>query len=133
MPVKQVLCAHRLRRVPRQFSWIDQRLVRDRHICRCDAPSLALYLFLVTVADARGLSCYGEASIAKHLSLDRATLRQARRRLLDTGLIAYEQPLYQVLALEGEGACGACRACRPAARTPPGAALRRALTGAGHD
>ncbi len=130
MPVKRVLCAHRLRRVPRQFSWIDQRLVSDRHICRCDPPALALYLFLVTVADARGLSYYGEASIAKQLSLDRATLRQARRRLLDAGLVAFEQPLYQVLALEEEVACGACR---PAARTWPGAALRRALSGGAHD
>ena len=130
MPVKRVLCAHRLRRVPRQFSWIDQRLVSDRHICRCDPPSLALYLFLVTVADARGLSYYGEASIAKHLSLDRASLRQARQRLLDAGLVAYEQPLHQVLALEEEGASGAGR---PAVRTPPGAALRRALLGACHD
>ena len=33
MPVfKRVLCPERLRKVPEQFSWIDQRLVRDRHI-----------------------------------------------------------------------------------------------------
>ena len=123
MPVKRVLCAHRLRRVPQQFSWIDQRLVSDRRIGRCDAPALALYLFLVTVADARGLSYYGEASIAKHLSLDRATLRQARRRLLDTGLIAYERPLYQVLALEDGPPVGAGPASPPATA----AALRQAL------
>ena len=51
MPIKRVLSPQRLRRVPSQFSWVDHRLVRDRHICRCSAQALALYLFLVTVAD----------------------------------------------------------------------------------
>ena len=46
----------RVRQVPRQFSWIDHRLVRERFIDRCDAPAAALYLFLVTVGDAQGVS-----------------------------------------------------------------------------
>jgi hypothetical protein len=54
MPHKRVLRPDRLRRVPPQFSWIDQRLVRNRHIERCDVQALALYLVLVTVADAQG-------------------------------------------------------------------------------
>jgi hypothetical protein len=32
MKPKPILCPERLRRVPRQFSWIDQRLVRDGHL-----------------------------------------------------------------------------------------------------
>ena len=55
---KRLLVPSRVRRVPRQFSWIDQRLVRDHHIARCDCTALALYLLLLTVADAQGLS-YG--------------------------------------------------------------------------
>jgi hypothetical protein len=51
--VKRVLCPQRLRRVPQQFSWIDHRLVRDRHICGRSAEALALYLLLVTVANVR--------------------------------------------------------------------------------
>jgi hypothetical protein len=35
MKEKPILCPERLRRVPRQFSWIDQRLIRDAHITRC--------------------------------------------------------------------------------------------------
>ncbi len=85
--------------------------------------ALAQHLFLVTVADARGLSYYGEASVAKHLSMDRATLHKARQRLLDAGLIAYERPLHQVLALEDGPPVGA----GPAPPPPPAAALRRAL------
>ena len=53
---KRLLVPSRMRRVPRQFSWVDQRLVRERYIARCNPEALALYLFLVTVADARGLS-----------------------------------------------------------------------------
>ncbi len=74
--------------------------MRDRHIANCDPQALALYLFLVTVADARGLSFYADASIGRLLSLSPQRLEQAREGLIRTGLIAYEAPLYQVLALE---------------------------------
>jgi hypothetical protein len=97
---KRLLVPSRVRRVPRQFSWVDQRLVRDRHIAHCDPDALALYLFLVTVADARGLSFYADASIGRLLSLPPQRLEQAREALVGAGLIAYETPLYQVLALE---------------------------------
>lgn len=100
MTIKRVLVAERVRRIPAQFSWIDHRLVRDRHIERCDAASCALYLFLVTVADAQGLSYYSDASIAKRLSMEPARLGQARADLMRFGLIAYAPPLYQVLALD---------------------------------
>lgn len=100
MTIKRVLVHERVRRIPAQFSWLDHRLVRDRHIERCDAPACALYLFLVTVADAQGLSYYSEASLAKRLSLEPARLSRARADLVRLGLIAYESPLYQVLALD---------------------------------
>jgi hypothetical protein len=96
---KVLLCPQRVRRVPRQFSWVDQRLVGDHHIERCDADALALYLFLVTVADAQGLSYYSEAVLARRLSMDGARLRKATDGLLRTGLIAYRPPFYQVLDL----------------------------------
>jgi len=51
MPHKRVLRPDRLRRVPAQFSWLDQRLVSERHCERCDVQALALYLVLVTVAE----------------------------------------------------------------------------------
>ena len=100
MTIKRVLVLERVRRIPAQFSWLDQRLVRDHHIERCDAPGCALYLFLVTVADAQGLSYYSEASIARRLSMDPERLGRARADLVRLGLIAYEPPLYQVLALD---------------------------------
>ena len=98
--IKRVLCPQRLRRVPEQFSWIDHRLVRDRHISRCSAQALALYLFLVTVADGQGLSYYSDQTICRLLPLDGAALADARHELIAAGLIAYQRPLYQVLALD---------------------------------
>ena len=60
---KHPIYPQRIRKVPRQFSWIDQRLVRERYIDRCSHRSAALYLFLVTVADAQGMSYYGDRPI----------------------------------------------------------------------
>jgi hypothetical protein len=100
MMQKRLLVPSRLRRIPAQFSWIDQRLVRDRHIAQADCTALALYLFLLTVADAQGLSYYADASIGRLLALGPAQVAAARARLLRAGLIAYEAPLYQVLALD---------------------------------
>jgi hypothetical protein len=95
-----MLRPERLRQVPSQFSWIDQRLARDRHLEHCDVQALALYLVLVTVADAQGLSYYGEASLTRLLSMPAARLSQARADLIRLDLVAYERPLYQVLSLD---------------------------------
>ncbi len=46
---KQMLCPQRLRRIPGQFSWIDQRLVRDRYLQqeeKLTAPQIARQLQL---------------------------------------------------------------------------------------
>lgn len=99
MPVKRVLRTDRRRRIPPQFSWIDQRLVRDGLITRCSTAALALYLLLVTVADAEGLSYYADATLSRLLSLSPDQLHQARSELIRTELIAYQRPLYQVLSL----------------------------------
>lgn len=101
MPRKRVLRPERLRRVPAQFSWIDQRLVREGYLERCDVQALALYLLLVTVADAQGLSYYGDATVCRLLSIpSQQSLERARAALIGAGLIVYERPLYQVLALD---------------------------------
>lgn len=89
----------RRRRIPQQFSWVDHRLVRDGHITGRSAEALALYLFLVTVADADGLSWYSESALCRVLSWEVSCLRKARNELCRSELIAYRKPLYQVLDL----------------------------------
>ena len=97
---KQLICPAKVRRPPPQFSWIDQRLVRQHYIELCDHETLALYLFLVTVADAQGLSFYGDQKLCQSLNMDAPALARARNWLIRLQLIAYQAPLYQVLALE---------------------------------
>lgn len=74
--------------------------MRDRHIRGRSPEALALYLLLCTVADARGLSYYSDASAGDLLGLDAARLRAARAELAGAGLIAWQRPFYQVLSLE---------------------------------
>jgi hypothetical protein len=96
---KRPISLAKLRQVPRQFSWVDQRLVRERYIDQLSHEACALYLFLLTVADAQGLSYYAEPSLCQRLSMSVAQLRQARQVLMTQNLLAYRRPLYQVLAL----------------------------------
>jgi len=129
---KRILCPERLRRIPGQFSWIDQRLIRDHYLQRCDHGALSLYLVLVTVADADGLSYYSDASLEQMLRMDHSRLLEARRQLCQSGLAAYEKPLYQVLSLELPLESSATTA--PAARsgqTMPVADILRRIVGGG--
>jgi hypothetical protein len=122
-PIKQLLRPERLRQVPQQFSWVDQALVQQHFIDRCEARSAALYLFLVTVSDAQGLSYYGAPTLARRLRLSDEQLCAARQQLIELDLIAYRSPLYQVLAVPGTAV-----APRPALRDAPTAAGGQAVS-----
>ena len=117
--VKQLLRPERLRQVPEQFSWVDQALVQRHLIDRCDARAAALYLFLVTVADAQGLSYYGSATITQRLHLSTEELGAARQQLIELDLLAYQAPLYQVLAIAGTTAVPRTASRSPAPPPPP--------------
>ena len=118
MVSKVPIVAHRIRKVPSHFSWIDHRLVRDRHIENCSHTAAALYLFLVSVGDAKGLSYYGDKSIIKHLGMNLSELQQARANLIKIGLIAWQRPLYQVLSLDRT----------PREKQPPRSKIKNALS-----
>jgi hypothetical protein len=98
--VKKPVSPGRIRKVPKSFSWIDHRLVRNGYIERCSHAAGILYLFLVCVGDAKGLSYYGDQSLMKKLSMDQHTFENARADLIRIGLVAWHNPLYQVLCLE---------------------------------
>lgn len=113
---KQPLDVRRLRsRPPRGFGWLDHRLLRQGYLARCSSSALALYCLLVCAGDDHGLSFYRDESICEMLGLEPALLRQVRRELLAIGLIAYQSPIYQVLAL-GEEAHKLPRRSAPAPR-----------------
>lgn len=111
----------RRRRVPESFSWIDHRLVRDRHVQRCGTYALALYLVLVTVGDADGVSFYRDETLCAMLRWSRVQLKSARSELIEVGLLAFDRPFYQVLGLDPS----------PAARPEPVRAGPAAAAGPG--
>ena len=110
---KRPIRPERLRQVPSGFSWVDHRLIRHRPLEDCAHAAWALYLFLVTVGDAQGLSYYSDSSVMKRLSMGETGLREARESLIGLQLIAYVKPLYQVLSLDSNGELLASRARTP--------------------
>lgn len=89
-----------VRTPPKQFSWLDHRLVSERRIEHLSHEAATLYLFLVTVADSQGLSYYADSSVCQRLAMTEAVLSEARDCLQKNGLVAYKAPLYQVLAIQ---------------------------------
>lgn len=127
---KHVLRLDRLRQIPTSFSWVDHRLVRHEHLRATGPVAWALYLFLVTVADAEGLSYYSDASISLHLNIDPVALSSARQQLIGADLIAYRKPLYQVLALPEETSLASSdKAPRGGPARSVGEVLRRVVEG----
>jgi hypothetical protein len=100
MIVKNPILKQRVRKTPKSFSWVDHRLVRDRYMESCTHEQSALYLFLVCVSDARGLSYYSDKPIMEKLDMDIHILKEARSGLIKNNLIAWQKPIYQVLSLE---------------------------------
>ena len=125
---KVLLRPDRLREVPPRFSWCDQRLFRGAHTAACGSDALALYLFLLTVADSRGLSYYSDASIGRYLRLDALALSAARAQLVAADLVAHRRPLYQILSLPDKSSAPSSQ--RTGEEASVGDILRRVL-GAG--
>jgi hypothetical protein len=129
MTHKKLLRPERQRQIPAHFSWLDHRLIRQHRLRECDHSAWALYLFLVSVGDAQGLSYYSDASLARALKVDPLKLSAARRQLIDADLIAYQKPLYQVLDLAEKSVAPAQPSTEGPARSVADI-LRQALGGA---
>lgn len=93
----------RIRVIREGFGWVDHRFVRNRHMDVCSPQALALYLFLVTVSDADGVSFWSDKATCDRLPLSRAELLLCRQELIDAELIAFEKPVAQVLQISGGG------------------------------
>lgn len=91
----------RIRVIKEGFGWVDHRFVRNRFIDGRSPESLALYLFLVTVADADGVSFWSDKAICERLPLSISEVMVCREELVAADLIVYEKPVWQVLQLSG--------------------------------
>lgn len=118
MNKNRILCAERIRRVPKRFSWVDHRLLKEGYVKRCGVVELTLYLILVIVGDRNGVSFYSDRSLCALVKILPGELSSARNRLQKLGLIAWATPFYQILSLDkdGESTVAACR--KPTAPVP---------------
>lgn len=100
----------RIRRIHGTFSWLDHRLKRDGHLEKLSRDELALYTFLVLVADHNGISFYRLEKICQFLDyMEWPDFHQARKGLIAADLIAFQpfgpnqaNGFYQVLSLDKE-------------------------------
>jgi len=96
---KEIVSPGHVRHMPEGFGWVDHRLVRKGYLKGRSRESLALYLFLITVADADGVSYYSEESLCDQLNYTSSELKTARTELINAELAAYRKPFFQVLEL----------------------------------
>ena len=96
---KRILDKHRIRSIDGGFAFIPHRFLTDGFWASHNSSELLLYLFLTLAADAYGLSFYGDRSICRLLKMSLPVFKSARQALIDSNLIAFEAPLYQVLEL----------------------------------
>lgn len=96
---KEILVPSRVRRLPnRDWSWLDRRFLRQ-YATGLSGDAVFLYLFLAAVGDKHGLSFYSDTSLALKLRTSEPSIARARGELLMLDLIAYRNPLVQVLSL----------------------------------
>ena len=96
---KRILNRSRIRSIQGGFAFIPHRFLSDDFIKRLGPGELLLYLFLILVSDAYGLSYYGDPAICRLLKMNPVELEGYRQILIDEDLIMFEAPLYQVLEL----------------------------------
>ena len=98
-----------IRKIKSSFAWIDHRLLRNGFLQVMTHQEVALYLFLVLVADRNGVSFYRKEKMCDALDLDFKQFEIARDRLMNLKLVAFEaytalspNGFYQILPIESQ-------------------------------
>jgi hypothetical protein len=96
---KRVLCGERVRAISGSFAFLEHRFLREGFWETLDHYELMLYVFLVMVADRKGLSYYTYDKICSLLKVTVDDYIDARNNLIKKDLIAFDGRLFQVLSL----------------------------------
>lgn len=96
---KKPLIPERVRTIEGSFAYIEHRFLKNGFFCALSHHELLLYFFLVLVSDRDGLSFYGHDKLCSLLGLDLDDYLEARNRLIEKDLIAFDGRLFQVLSL----------------------------------
>lgn len=81
------------------FGWVDHNFLHQGFLNQLTQEELLLYYFLITVADRNGVSFYDYERICQFLTLEVDRYLNARNRLCERSLIAFENSVFQVLSL----------------------------------
>jgi hypothetical protein len=102
MTTKEILVQGRVRHLPRSdWSWLDRRFLRQ-YSSQLSGDAVFLYLLLTAVSDKNGLSYYSDTSLALRLRTSEKAIVAARNELIMYDLVAYRNPLVQVLSLPAQ-------------------------------
>lgn len=102
MTTKEILVPGRVRHLPRSdWSWLDRRFLRQ-YSSQLSGDAVFLYLLLAAVSDKNGLSYYSDTSLALRLRTSEKAIAAARNELIMYDLVAYRNPLVQVLSLPAQ-------------------------------
>ena len=93
------LYPQRIRKITSSFAFIEHRFLRDGFWSTMDHHQLLLYVFLIIVADRKGLSYYSYDKICTLLKIAVDDYIVARDALIQKDLIGFDGHLFQVLAL----------------------------------
>lgn len=99
MKQKTMIIPERRRELKPPFAWIDRRFLFQGFFERLTPYELLLYFFLILVADRDGLSFYSYDKICHLIEVNVDTYIRARNGLVQKGLIAVKDGLFQVLSL----------------------------------
>ena len=102
MIAKKTLDPQRVRRINGSFAFIEHRFLRHGFWENLSHHELLLYIFLVLVADRKGLSYYSYDKICTLLRISVDEYILARNALIESDLIAFDGSLFQVLSLPDE-------------------------------
>lgn len=94
---KEPLNHTRIRKIGGSFAFIEHCF--RSFIKTLSQEELLLYLFLVLAADEQGLSYYSPESLCSQLKLSMNQYHQALKGLIARDLVAFREPLFQVLSL----------------------------------
>ena len=100
MPKPKPIIVDRIRNIRDcTFGWVDHNFLHNGFLNRLSQQELLLYYFLITVADRNGVSFYDYERICQFLKLEVDSYLNARNRLCERSLIAFEDAVFQVLSL----------------------------------
>jgi len=87
----------------KSYSIVDHQLLHRGFFQALSVEALALYLFLVVVADREGKSYYAEMTITELLRLSPQRYSTALTELIRHGLVDFRRPFFFVKNLSPRG------------------------------